>query len=92
MGKLFDESEVFINEELEFTLGDRDYFWVGSFEIHSFGESQDWDYVGDCETAISILSTHQLCTWDDEAGASVDVVLTREIYEAIVYEIERTRL
>jgi len=84
MGKNFNESEVFINEELEFSIGDRDYFWVGSYEVVSYGEESDWEYAGDSETIVNVLSTHQLCTWDYDQGRTIDVVPTQEITEAII--------
>lgn len=28
-----ESSEVFINEEIEFSIGDEDYFWIGSYEV-----------------------------------------------------------
>jgi len=84
MGKNFNESEVFINEEIEFTIDDKDYFWVGSYEVANHGEESDWDYVGDSETVVNILGTHQLCTWDEEQGKTISIVPTRELTEAIV--------
>ena len=60
-------SEVFINEEIEFSLDDEDYFWVGSYEVIT--ESED-------ET-INILGTIQLSKWDSETNKSIDVVPTR---------------
>ena len=35
-------SEVFINEEIEFSLDDEDYFWVGSYEVVTEGDDGDW--------------------------------------------------
>lgn len=84
MGKNFNESEVFINEEVEFSIDDKDYFWVGSYEVASHGEESDWDYVGDNETVVNILGTHQLCTWDEEQGKTISIAPTGEILDAIV--------
>jgi len=61
-----DESEVFINEEVEFSIDDKDYLWVGSYEVHQFGEPSTWDCMGMSETEINILSTLRLCEHDGD--------------------------
>jgi len=33
-----ESSEVFINEEIEFSLDEEDYFWIGSYEVVTEGE------------------------------------------------------
>ena len=33
-----ESSEVFINEEREFSFDDEDYFWIGSYEVVTEGE------------------------------------------------------
>jgi hypothetical protein len=70
-------SEVFINEEIEFSLDDEDYFWVGSYEVIT--ESED-------ET-INILGTIQLSKWDSETNKSIDVVPTRAFEQCIIETI-----
>jgi hypothetical protein len=70
-------SEVFINEEIEFSLDDKDYFWVGSYEVIT--ESED-------ET-INILGTIQLSKWDSETNKSIDVVPTRAFEQCIIETI-----
>ena len=70
-------SEVFINEEIEFSLDDEDYFWVGSYEVIT--ESED-------ET-INILGTIQLSKWDSETNKSINVVPTRAFEECVIETI-----
>jgi hypothetical protein len=60
------ESEVFINEEIEFSIDEKDYLWVGSYEVHQFGEESTWDCMGMGEVEINILSTIRLCEHDGD--------------------------
>ena len=62
----YDESEVFINEEVEFSIDDKDYLWVGSYEVHQYGEESTWDCMGMSEVEINILSTIRLCEHDGD--------------------------
>jgi hypothetical protein len=89
MGKEFNDSEVFINEELEFSIDDEDYFWIGSYEVVTSGEESDWEYMGDSETTINILGTIQLAKADRESGMPVDCTPTTDIESAIIEEIIR---
>ena len=61
-----EDSEVFINEEVEFSIDDKDYLWVGSYEVHQFGEESTMDCMGMWETEINILSTIRLCEHDGD--------------------------
>jgi len=87
MGKQFNDSEVFINEEVEFSIGDEDYFWVGSYEVETHGEESDWEYPGDSETTINILGTIRLIKYDDESGRSIDWDMTGYIESALIEAI-----
>ena len=87
MGKQFNDSEVFINEEVEFSIGAEDYFWVGSYEVETHGEESDWDYPGDSETTINILGTIRLVRYEVESGRSRDWDMTRDIESALIEAI-----
>lgn len=89
MGKQFNDSEVFINEEIEFSIDDEDYFWIGSYEVVTEGEESDWEYMGDSETTINILGTIQLAKMDRENGTPIDWMPTKDIESAIIEEIIR---
>lgn len=89
MGKHFSDSEVFINEEVEFSIDGEDYFWIGSYEVITEGEESDWDYMGDSETTINILGTIQLIKLDRETDKSIECLLTRDVESAVIEEIIR---
>lgn len=84
-----ESSEVFINEEIEFSLDNEDYFWVGSYEVVTESEDGDWDTPGYSDTTINILGTIQLARMDRETGTPVDLIPTRDITDAVVDEIIR---
>jgi len=77
----FDESEVFIDVEIEFSIDDKDYFWVGSYEVRQYGESPTWYSMGMSEVEVNILGTIRLCM--NSGNDWVDIAPTGEILEAI---------
>jgi hypothetical protein len=58
-----EDSEVFINEEVDFSIDDKDYLWVGSYEVHHLGEEST---LGLWNREINILSTIRLCEHDGD--------------------------
>ena len=84
-----ESSEVFINEEIEFSLDEEDYFWIGSYEVVTEGEEGDWDVPPYGETTINILGTIQLARMDRETGKPVDITMNRVLEECVIEEIIR---
>ena len=84
-----ESSEVFINEEIEFSIDDEDYFWIGSYEVATESEDGDWDTPAYGETTINILGTIQLARMDRETGRPVDCMPTRAFEECLIEEIIR---
>ena len=84
-----ESSEVFINEEIEFSLDEEDYFWIGSYEVVTEGEDGDWDLPPYGETTINILGTIQLASMDRETGKPVDITMNRVLEECVIEEIIR---
>lgn len=82
-------SEVFINEEIEFSIGDEDYFWIGSYEVVTEGDDGDWDTPPYGETSVNILGTIQLARMDRETGLPVDIMPTRAFTDGVIEEIIR---
>ena len=84
-----ESSEVFINEEIEFSLDEEDYFWIGSYEVVTESEEGDWDVPPYGETTINILGTIQLARMDRETGKPVDIIMNRVLEECVIEEIIR---
>ena len=82
-----ESSEVFINEEIEFSLDEEDYFWVGSYEVVTESVDGDWDTPAYGETTINILGTIQLSKWDSETNKSIYVVPHRAFEECVIETI-----
>lgn len=82
-----ESSEVFINEEIEFSFDDEDYFWIGSYEVVTEGEDADWDYPAYSETTINILGTIQLARIDKDTGKPVDCTPTSILEECVIETI-----
>lgn len=80
-------SEVFINEEIEFSLDDEDYFWVGSYEVITESEDETLYTPAFGETSVNILGTIQLSKWDSETNKSINVVPTRAFEECVIETI-----
>lgn len=84
-----ESSEVFINEEIEFSIDDEDYFWIGSYEVVTESEDGDWDTPPYSDTTINILGTIQLARMDRETGVPVDIMPTRAVTDSVIEEIIR---
>ena len=84
-----ESSEVFINEEIEFSLDDKDYFWIGSYEVVTESEDGDFDVPPYSDTTINILGTIQLARMDRETGVLVDIMPTRAVTDGVIEEIIR---
>ena len=84
-----ESSEVFINEEIEFSLDEEDYFWIGSYEVVTESEDADWDTPAYSDTTINILGTIQLARIDRETGRPVDCMPMPSLTDAVIEEIIR---
>ena len=82
-----EDSEVFINEEVDFSIDDKDYMWVGSYEVHQYGEESTWDSMGMWETEINILSTIRLCEHDGDDW--FNITPTQDHMNGLIYHIIR---
>jgi len=79
-----DESEVFINEEVDFSIDDKDYLWVGSYEVHHLGEEST---LGLWNREINILSTIRLCEHDGNDW--FNITPTQDHMNGLIYHIIR---
>lgn len=84
-----ESSEVFINEEIEFSLDEEDYFWIGSYEVVTESEDGYWDSPPYGEVSINILGTIQLARMDRETGKPVDCMSNTGLTDAVIEEIIR---
>lgn len=82
-----ESSEVFINEEIEFSVDEEDYFWVGSYEVITESEDETLYTPAYGDTTINILGTIRLSKWDEETSKSIDVVPTRAFEQCIIETI-----
>jgi hypothetical protein len=89
MGKRFNDREVFTSKEVEFEYQDQPMVWVGDYEVHSWGEEEDWSYPGDQETEVTILDTERIEVWSDEQEDWIPVKETPSILLHVVWEIEK---
>lgn len=84
-----ESSEVFINEEIEFSVDEEDYFWIGSYEVVTESQDEDWYTPAYSDTTINILGTIQLARMDRETGMPVDITPVPEIIDGVIEEIIR---
>jgi hypothetical protein len=90
MGLKFNNTESFYDKEVAFTYEGEEMLWNGDYNIHSWGENPDYDYPGDCETEIEILSTDRLEKWSEETQEWVPVDEKPSILMAVEWEIEKS--
>ena len=79
-----EDSEVFINEEVDFSIDDKDYLWVGSYEVHHLGEEST---LGLWNREINILSTIRLCEHDGDDW--FNITPTQDHMNGLIYHIIR---
>jgi hypothetical protein len=79
-----EDSEVFINEEVDFSIDDKDYLWVGSYEVHHLGEEST---LGLWNREINILSTILLCEHDGDDW--FNITPTQDHMNGLIYHIIR---
>jgi hypothetical protein len=79
-----EDSEVFINEEVDFSIDDKDYMWVGSYEVHHLGEEST---LGLWNREINILSTIRLCEHDGDDW--FNITPTQDHMNGLIYHIIR---
>ena len=79
-----EDSEVFINEEVDFSIDDKDYMWVGSYEVHHLGEEST---LGLWNREITILSTIRLCEHDGDDW--FNITPTQDHMNGLIYHIIR---
>ena len=89
MGKLFNDSEMHLDQEVLFTYEGEEYCWTGDYEIKQCGEEADWDYCGDSEVEVEIDTTKSITKFNEETNDWDDVDPTNSLIFEVVLEIER---
>jgi hypothetical protein len=91
MGKRFNNSETYLNQEISFTYEGQEMTWYGDYQVRQYGEESDWEYPGDCETEIEILYTDRIEVWNENLQEWV--IINEEnlsIIMAVELEIEKS--
>ena len=89
MGKLFNDSEMYLDQEVLFYYEGEEYCWTGHYEVNQCGEEADWDYCGDSEVEVEIETTKAITKFNEETNGWDEVTPTNSlIYELVLY-IER---
>ena len=89
MRKLFDESEMHLDQEVLFTYEGYEYCWTGDYEVKQCGEEADWDYCGDSEIEVEIDTTKSITKFNEETNDWDEVETTNSLIFEVVLEIER---
>ena len=84
----YNETKLFSNQEIEFTYEGDYYFWVGDYELKTWGESASHDDPGYSEYEIRILETEELVRHNEETRDWDDVYPTPSILVTIENQIE----
>jgi len=90
MGKRFDNTESFFNQEVTFTYDGEEMVWFGNYQIRQFGEQSDDDYPGCQDTEIEILETDKIEKLSEESENWVLVDEKPSILLAVEWEIEKS--
>ena len=90
MGRRFNDTKVFTNQDVFFSWNNEEASWRGDYEVRRFGEYPDWDYPGDQETEITIHHTERIETWSEELEDWVELIPTDELLEIVKWEIEKS--
>ena len=90
MGKRFNNTEIFYNQEVPFTYEGEEMVWFGNYQVIQFGEHSDDDYPGYQDTEIEILQTDRLEKWSEEIQDWVSVYEKPSILMALEWEIEKS--
>ena len=90
MGRRFNDTKVFTNQDVFFSWNNEEASWRGDYEVRRFGEYPDWDYPGCQDTEIEILQTDTLEKWSEEFQDWVSVYEKPSILMALEWEIEKS--
>ena len=89
MGKLFNDSEMHLDQEVLFTYEGEEYCWQGNYEVKQHGEESDWDYCGDSEVEVEIETTKAITKFNEETNDWDEVTPTQSMIYEVCFEIER---
>jgi hypothetical protein len=89
MGKLFNDSEMHLDQEVLFEYEGESYCWQGHYEIRQYGEESDWDYCGDSEVEVEIETTKAILKFNEETNDWDEVTPTQSMIYEVAFEIER---
>jgi hypothetical protein len=90
MGKRFNNTETFYNQEVTFTYDNEEMVWFGNYKVRQFGEQSDSDYPGYQDTEIEILETDKIEKWSEEEQDWLWVDERPSILLAVEWEIEKS--
>ena len=90
MGRRFDNSETFYNQEVPFTYEGEEMVWFGNYQVIQFGEHSDDDYPGYHETEIEVFETDKIEKWSEEEQDWLWVDEKPSILLAVEWEIEKS--
>jgi hypothetical protein len=89
MGKLFNDSEMYLDQEVLFFYEGEEYCWTGHYEVRQHGEEADWDYCGDSEVEVEIDTTKAITKFNEETNGWYEVTPTNSLIYEVVLNIER---
>jgi hypothetical protein len=89
MGKLFNDSEMYLDQEVLFYYEGEEYCWQGNYEVKQHGEESDWDYCGDSEVEVEIETTKAITKFNEETNDWDEVTPTNSLIYEVVLNIER---
>ena len=89
MGKLFNDSEMYLDQEVLFYYEGEEYCWTGNYEVKQFGEESDWDYCGDSEIEVEIETTKCITKFNEETNDWDEVTPTQSMIYEVCFQIER---
>jgi len=92
MGKLFNDSEMHLDQEVQFEYEGEAYCWQGHYEVKQHGEESDWDYCGESEQEVEIETTKAILKFNEETNDWDEVTPTQSMIYEVCFQIERYHL
>jgi hypothetical protein len=89
MGKLFNDSEMHLDQEVLFDYEGEQYCWLGHYEVRQHGEEADWDYCGDSEFEVEIETTKSVTKFNEQTNDWDEVTPTNSLIYEVILHIER---
>ena len=90
MGKLFEDSEMHLDQQVLFEYEGEAYCWQGHYEVKQNGEEPDYDYCGDSE--LEIETTKAILKFNEETNDWDEVTPTQSMIYEVCFQIERYHL